>query len=195
MKLTCLTKGGGYHCPPCHIVNLGGLQFLLDCPLDLSALVIFSPIPIDSNAVLDEDSDSENGQKRQTMEKALDASNLIRSEPCYKTVTNLHLWDVSFIDVVLISTPMGMLGLPFLTRAKGFSAKIYATEAAARLGQLMMEDLISMNMDFREFYGPEESSFPQWMKWEELEVLPSALKEIAMGKDGSEIASWMPLYS
>ncbi|XP_058225950.1 uncharacterized protein LOC131334745 isoform X3 [Rhododendron vialii] len=129
------------------------------------------------------------------MDKTLDSDDLICSEPCYKTVTNLHLWDLSFIDVVLISTPMGMLGLPFLTRTKGFSAKIYATDAAARLGQLMMEDLILMNVDFRQFYGPEESSFPKWMKWEELEVLPSALKEIAVGKDGSEIAGWMPLYS
>ncbi|KAF7138902.1 hypothetical protein RHSIM_Rhsim07G0065000 [Rhododendron simsii] len=203
MKLTCLSKGGGYHCPPCHIVSVGGLQFLLDCPLDLLALTIFSPIPTGSNAVLDGDSDcsprtfldSEDGRKRQKMDKTLDADDLIRSEPCYKTVTNLHLWDLSFIDVVLISTPMGMLGLPFLTRTKGFSAKIYATDAAARLGQLMMEDLISMNVDFRQFYGPEESSFPKWMKWEELEVLPSALKEIAVGKDGSEIAGWMPLYS
>lgn len=131
---TCLSKGGGYHCPPCHIVSVGGLQFLLDCPLDLSALTIFSPIPTGSNAVLDEDSDcsprtsldSKNGRKRQKMDKTLNADDLIRSEPCYKTVTNLHLWDLSFIDVVLISTPMGMLGLPFLTRTKGFSAKVMA---------------------------------------------------------------------
>lgn len=58
----------------------------------------------------------------------------------------------------------------------------------------MMEDLISLNVDFRQFYGPEESSFPKWMKWEELEVLPSVLKEIAVGKDGSGIAGWKPLY-
>lgn len=131
---TCLSKGGGYHCPPCHILSVGGVQFLLDCPLDLSALAIFSPIPPGSNAVLDEDSDcspcmsldSENGRKRQKMDKTLDANDLICSEPCYKTVTNLRLWDLSFIDVVLISTPMGMLGLPFLTRTKGFSAKVMA---------------------------------------------------------------------
>lgn len=72
--------------------------------------------------------------------------------------------------------------------------KIYATEATARLGQLMMEDLVAMHLEFRQFYGPEESGCPQWMKWEALEVLPLQLKEIALGEDGSEIGSWMPLY-
>ncbi|KAA8519166.1 hypothetical protein F0562_013422 [Nyssa sinensis] len=134
-------------------------------------------------------------RKRQKIEKPLSAKNLINAEPFYKTVQNLHLWNVSFIDIVLISSPMGMLGLPFLTRAKGFSAKVYVTEATARLGQLMMEDLVTMHMESRQFYGPEESGFPQWMKWEELEVLPSALKEIALGKDGTELGGWMPLYS
>ncbi|XP_012085492.1 integrator complex subunit 9 homolog isoform X3 [Jatropha curcas] len=89
---------------------------------------------------------------------------------------------------------MGMLGLPFLTRSKGFSAKIYTTEATARLGQLMMEDLVSMHNEFRNFYGPTEFDSPQWMKWEELELLPSSLGEVALGKDGSELGSWMPLY-
>lgn len=51
-----------------------------------------------------------------------------------------------------------------------------------------------MNMEYRQFYGPEELSAPQWMKWEELELLPSTLKKIALGEDGSELGGWMPLY-
>ncbi|XP_038679350.1 integrator complex subunit 9 homolog isoform X2 [Tripterygium wilfordii] len=47
----------------------------------------------------------------------------------------------------------------------------------------------------RYFYGPEASNYPQWMKWEELELLPSALKDIALGKDGTELGGWIPLYS
>ncbi|KAK2450551.1 integrator complex subunit [Trifolium repens] len=73
---------------------------------------------------------------------------------------------------------MGIMGLPFLTRRKGFSAKIYVTEASARLGQLMMENLVSMHVEFKQFYGPEESNFPPWLRQEELEILPSVLKEI-----------------
>ncbi|XP_024041486.1 integrator complex subunit 9 homolog isoform X2 [Citrus clementina] len=171
MKFTCLCQGGGFNFPPCHILNVSGFQVLFDCPLDLSALTVFSPLPNDFyKAICEENSDSQNRQK---VEKPLDANDLIFAEPC----------------------PMGMLGLPFLTRMEGFSAKIYITEAAARIGQLMMEELICMNMEYRQFYGAEESSGPQWMKWEELELLPSALRKIALGEDGSELGGWMPLYS
>ena len=48
-----------------------------------------------------------------------------QQDPRCKIVNNLHLWNVSFIDIVLISSPMGKLGLPFLTRMKGFSAKVW----------------------------------------------------------------------
>lgn len=134
---TCLSKGGGYHLPPCHILNICGFTILLDCPLDLSALTIFSPIPSSSEAShLDKESpdslhcsdllDLEEPlfRKRQKVEKSLDADDLICAVPWYKTVNNLHLWNASFIDAVLISSPMGMLGLPFITRMKGFSAKV-----------------------------------------------------------------------
>ncbi|KAJ6700464.1 INTEGRATOR COMPLEX SUBUNIT 9 [Salix koriyanagi] len=88
---------------------------------------------------------------------------------------------------------MGMLALPFLTQTKGFSAKIYATEATTRLGQLMMEDLVSMHNEFQHFYGSNSGS-PQWMSWEELELLSPALRKVALGKDGTELGGWMPLY-
>lgn len=68
------------------------------------------------------------------------------------------------------------------------------TEATARLGQLMMEDLVSMHMEIRQLFGPEESCFPYWMKWEELKLLPSSLRDVALGKDGGELGGWMPLY-
>lgn len=105
--------------------------------MDFSALTIFSPIPSASKASsLDEEDpkcSNRSGpldleeplvRKRQKVERPLDANDLIYAEPWYKTVKNLHLWNTSFIDVVLISSPMGMLGLPFLTRIKGFSAKV-----------------------------------------------------------------------
>lgn len=70
---------------------------------------------------------------------------------------------------------------------------MYATEVAARIGQLMMEDLVAMNKEFQRFYGPEDE-VPQWMKWEEVELLPVELKKIALGTDGTEFVGWMPLY-
>ncbi|KAL3516800.1 hypothetical protein ACH5RR_023702 [Cinchona calisaya] len=205
MKFTCLSEGKGYHFPPCHILNLCGFQLLFDCPLDLSALSVFSPLPINLSSVPDQCTsvctcetslDSECGRKKkQKVEKLLDASSLIHAEPWYKTVKSLRLWNISFIDVVFISSPMGMLGLPFLTRNKDFSAKVYATEATARLGKLMMEELVEMHKEILQFYGPQESSCPEWMRWNEIELLPSALKEILSGRDGEDLGGWMPLYS
>ncbi|KAL0413589.1 UNVERIFIED_CONTAM: hypothetical protein Sradi_1560600 [Sesamum radiatum] len=173
--------------------------------MDLSSLAIFSPVPTGSNLIAYNEKFSyssekyaaleSNEAKRRKMDKPLDANSLIGAEPHYRTVKNLLLWNVSFIDVVLISSPMGMLGLPFLTRNKDFSAKVYATEATARIGQLMMEDLVSMHKEYRQFYGAEESDAPQWMKWDELELLPLELRQIVSGADGTELGGWMPLYS
>ncbi|CAI0442165.1 unnamed protein product [Linum tenue] len=206
MKLTCLSSGTGYQYPPCHILeDVCGFRILLDCPLDLSALSVFSPVPPDNGFVSDGESshisardcyDKEQEiRKRQKFGTPLHGEDLIHDELWYKTVKNLHLWDPSSIDVVLISSVMGMLGLPFLTRAEGFSAKIYVTDAAARLARLMMEDLVSMNMEFQYFYGPRESGAPHWMRREELELLRPEVKEVVVGKDGSELGVWMPLYS
>ncbi|WCJ38542.1 Integrator complex subunit 9 [Euphorbia peplus] len=205
MNFTCLSRGNGYNFPPCFVLDVGGFRILLDCPLDISALTIFSPVPADfcpvrcdefskcsSHDSLDVEGET---QKRHRIKAPVDANTLIHAEPWYKTAKNLHLWDPSSFDIVLISSTMGMLGLPFLTQSKGFSAKIYASEATVRLAQLMMEDLVSMHMEYRQFYGPGESNYPNWMKWEELELLPSTIKEVALGKDGSELGGWMPLYS
>ncbi|KAE9584806.1 putative KH-domain/beta-lactamase-domain protein, archaea [Lupinus albus] len=205
MKFTCLSKGGRFHLPPCHMLNFCGIRILMDCPLDLSALVAFSPIPTAFDALPFEESNSTEAndlldsnvgsEKRQKIEKNLDAKSLIFEEPWYKTIKNLHLWNTSFIDVVLISSPMGILGLPYISRMKGFSAKVYVTEASARLGQLMMEDLVSMHAELRQFYGAEKSGFPPWLRQEELDMLPSVLREIICGREGMESGGWMPLYS
>ncbi|CAA2980364.1 Hypothetical predicted protein [Olea europaea subsp. europaea] len=205
MEFTCLSEGRGFYFPPCHILDICGFRVLLDCPMDLSSLTMFMPVPTDSFTMCNGEITSRscqrsmdldsNENKRRKINKPFDESSLIRAEPRYKIIKNLLLWDVSSIDVVLISSPMGILGLPFLTCNKDFSAKVYATEAAARFGQLMMEDLVTMHKEFRQVYGSEGSVSPQWMKWEELELLPSELKEIALGKDGSELAGWMSLYS
>ncbi|KAL0375524.1 UNVERIFIED_CONTAM: hypothetical protein Scaly_0670000 [Sesamum calycinum] len=188
MEFTCLSEGKGYYFPPCHILDKCGFRVLFDCPMDLSSLAIFSPVPTGSNSIAYNEKfscSSEkyaglelNEDKRRKIDKPLDANSLIGAEPHYRTVKNLLLWNVSFIDVVLISTPM-----------------VYATEATARIGQLMMEDLVSMHKEYRQFYGAEESDAPQWMKWDELELLPLELRQIVSGADGTDFGGWMPLYS
>ncbi|KAL9261508.1 Integrator complex subunit 9-like protein, partial [Drosera capensis] len=165
---------------------------LLDCPLDLPSLMIFSHVPPSSNSrpqnVVSEcgcdlslDSISMGGKKKNLRpDDEISVNSLVHSVPWYKTVNNLHLWDVPFIDVVLISRPEGMFGLSFLTRCNGFSGKIYATDVTRRLGKLMIEDLVAMHKEFRQFYGPEGSNLPEWMKMDQLEKFPLQLKEIVL---------------
>jgi len=201
MELTCLSKGDGFHYPPCHMLNLCGFRILIDCPLDLSAIKIFSPVPsgVGSEAseyLSDESLDAQNPiQKKQKLERQLTCADLVCEEPWYKTVKALHLWEASFIDIVLISNPMGLLGLPFLTQNPGFFAKIYMTEVTAKIGQLMMEDIVSMHKEFRCFHGPDNSSFPGWIKNLDSEQVPALLKKVVFGESGDDLGSWMRLYS
>uniref|UniRef100_A0A1J3F0D0 Integrator complex subunit 9 n=1 Tax=Noccaea caerulescens TaxID=107243 RepID=A0A1J3F0D0_NOCCA len=197
MKLTCLSKGDGFQYPPCHMLNLSGFRILIDCPLDLSAITIFAPLPYDVGFEASEyPSDAQNPiQKMQKLARQMTPDDLVCAEPWYKTVKALHLWEVSLIDLVLISNPMGLLGLPFLTQNPRFCAKIYMTEATARIGQLMMEDLVSMHMEFRRFHGPQDSRFPVWTKNLDGEQVPPLLKKVVFGESGDDLGSWMRLYS
>lgn len=185
------------------MLNICGFRIQFDCPVDFSALPIFSPVPFDFDVLSDKELSSHPGHdslnlenvSEEKTEKPLDVGSLIKAEPCYKIIKNLCLWNPSFTNIVLISSPMGMLGLPFLTREKGFSAKIYATEATTRLGKIMMDDLVAMHMEFKQFYGSEDDAILQWMRPEELKLLHRALREVAFGQDGADLGGWMPMYS
>uniref|UniRef100_A0A0D3CM10 Beta-Casp domain-containing protein n=1 Tax=Brassica oleracea var. oleracea TaxID=109376 RepID=A0A0D3CM10_BRAOL len=177
------------------MLNLSGFRILIDCPLDLLAITIFSPVPCDVGFEAYGQNDQNPIQKKQKLERQMTPDDLVSAEPWYKTVKTLHLWEVSLIDIVLISNPMGLLGLPFLTQHPRFCAKIYMTEATAKIGQLMMEDLVSMHMEFRRLHGPEDSSFPWWTKNLDGEQVPSVLKNLVFGESGDDLGSWMRLYS
>lgn len=107
-------------------MDISGVWVLFDCPMDLSSVTIFSPRPLDSNAPVNDDNISCSCQKFVDVDSHEEkrGNGLIYAEPRYRTVKNLLSWNISFIDVVLISSPMGMLGLPYLTRNKDFSAKV-----------------------------------------------------------------------
>lgn len=76
----------------------------------------------------------------------------------------------------------------------GLIDQIYATEATTRIGQLIMEELVSMHRELRQFYGPENSECPQWMKWDELDKFPPSVQERLVGKDGTGLGGWSALY-
>ncbi|KAF9606760.1 hypothetical protein IFM89_028136 [Coptis chinensis] len=64
-----------------------------------------------------------------------------------------------------------------------------------RIGQLLMEDLVAMHLEFKQFFGPDGAGFPKWMRLDEIELLHDTLKDILMGENGAVLGGWQPLYS
>lgn len=83
----------------------------------------------------------------------------------------------------------------YIKMLSSVSFKVYATEVTARLGKMAMEELVEMHGEFVKVYGLEEDGcLPKWMDMVELRKLSLALKEIVMGDNGEDLASWVPLY-
>lgn len=176
MKLTCLAapgSGGGYHAPASHLLELEGLRLLLDCPIDLSALAAFAPVPLTA-----------------------DSGDLIPAVPYYWSPAAAAAAKAGGVDAVLVSSATGMLGLPFLTRLPSFAnTKVYVTEVAARIGKLMMGELVEMHSEFVSYYGPDMDASPKWMEGEKLSKLLSVLQKIVIEDEGNDSSPLMPLYS
>ncbi|KAL3700369.1 hypothetical protein R1sor_018391 [Riccia sorocarpa] len=110
------------------------------------------------------------------------------AEPWYKT-PDLHQLDVSLLNAVLISNPLAMLGLPFLVRNPGFTAKIYATDATIKMGQLLMEELVTLHSEFTQLFGQRASlASPPWFQ----HAGPSDLEQLNCAECGEH---WQHLYS
>ncbi|MCO5555046.1 hypothetical protein L7F22_008586 [Adiantum nelumboides] len=124
----------------------------------------------------------------------IDGQTFLDVEPWYKTA-EFGLLDVTSLNAVLVSNPEGMLGLPLLTRMENFSGKIYATSVTARLGQLMMEELVSMHEEYVQSFGRSDSSKkPSWLSLTMLDAYPAFLKKALVDDDGVGRANWQCLY-
>ncbi|KAM0923025.1 hypothetical protein ACQ4PT_005796 [Festuca glaucescens] len=179
MKLTCLAapgSGGSYHTPASHLLEMEGLRLLLDCPVDLSALAAFAPLPLGADFG--------------------DAGDLICAVPYYWSLAAAVAAKEGGVDAVLVSSATGMLGLPFLTRLPSFAnTKVYVTEVAARIGKLMMVELVQLHSEFVRYYGPDMDGTPKWMEGEKLSKLLSLLQKTGIKDEGNDLSPLMPLYS
>ncbi|CAM6041437.1 unnamed protein product [Sphagnum compactum] len=181
----------------CHLLEICQTRVLLECPLDLSVLAIFLP---SFQSVQDGGK-----QKRKSHTDVMSASLsflkensgqvLIEGEPWYKTA-ELGLVEVALLDAVVVSNPLGLLGLPFLTKNPDFSAKIYMTEATAKIGQLMMEELVNMHAEFIQVHGrSRDGQLPSWLNVSTLDTLPAILRDSIVGRSLAGRSNWHLLYS
>ncbi|CAN6485973.1 unnamed protein product [Victoria cruziana] len=58
----------------------------------------------------------------------------------------------------------------------------------------MMEELVQMHEEFVQCYGPSESHSARWMSLEELNKVPTQLRDIMVGEDFEDLANWRSLY-
>lgn len=58
----------------------------------------------------------------------------------------------------------------------------------------MMDDLIAMHMEVKQFYGSEDDAISQWMGQEDLKLLHHKLREVTFGQNRADLSGWMPLY-
>ncbi|CAM6099663.1 unnamed protein product [Calypogeia fissa] len=244
---TCLgeRKGGekgGLLTPPCFSLDFAHTRILLECPIDLSALLSFLPsaLPPDVDQQVSDPRSSLHhisadtlpssssrssltgkgdfrqdglhpGKKRPRDDKsgplddggprkkshyyrAIGGQYFIDAAPWYKT-PDFNVVDATSLNVVIISNPVAMLGLPLLVRNPDFTAKIYATHATAKLGQLMMEELVALQTEFTHQYGRSmKSVVPPWVLPEFISTLPAEVREKLVGshKAGEQ---WNQLYS
>lgn len=94
---------------------------------------------------------------------------------------------------ILVLTESGKFYYAYMLKLDVF-LEVYATEPAARIGKLMMLELVSMHMEFRQFYGRDESEFPNWLKREELELVHPTLRRILGSYSSVDMSAWQPLY-
>lgn len=68
------------------------------------------------------------------------------------------------------------------------------TEVAARIGKLMMEELVEMHREFVRYYGPDTDASPKWMEGEGLNELMSMLQKAVIEDRENDSTSLVPLY-
>lgn len=165
---TCLGEGkggekGGLVTPLSFSLDFCQTRILLECPIDLSALLLFLPSALpsdvdqqrpDSLSLQHANSDTlpssssrssparardhrqdllQAGRKRPRHEdgareqrdyyRIVHGQYFLDAAPWYKT-PNLNAVDVTSLNVVLVSNPVAMLGLPLLVRNPDFTAKV-----------------------------------------------------------------------
>lgn len=68
------------------------------------------------------------------------------------------------------------------------------TDVAARIGKLMMGELVEMHRDFVRYYGPDTNGLPKWMEGDKLNELLSVSQKPVTEDEGKDLTSLMPLY-
>ncbi|XP_074644115.1 integrator complex subunit 9-like [Tubulanus polymorphus] len=184
MKLYCLSGNAN---KPCFILTFKGTTILLDCSLDLSTLQHFIPQPVTKSAKFDNvppwRAPGSLADKVGNTLKDLNGRVFLDAIPEFH-FPETGLFDLSLVDVILISNSQCMLALPYITQYTGFNGQVYATEPTLQVGRQLMEELVHFVEDC-----PGKPSAALLKHDSVIRCLPPPLRDVI------KISSWKQCYN
>ncbi|CAD5220466.1 unnamed protein product [Bursaphelenchus okinawaensis] len=162
--------------PSLHI-QFPNASVLLDAACNFDVVSNFMPVRLVSNQKSQLNHASDPKDPNLAGLKKIGGELLIDAVP---EVQPMKLQNIDFtkIDVVLISSWMSLLALPYITEETGFTGVVYATEPTKELGSLALEELVSMMEDVHK-KSTDWKNKPFWKTFGKAKLNdPKAWKEI-----------------
>lgn len=117
---------------------------MLDCGLNIHPLLQFLP----AKSIKQTREKKKPGEMNKDTKKVL---HMLESDQLYIESTDMQvscpdweLFDLSTVDVLLISNSFNMLALPYLMERTDFQGVAYATEPTIQIGLHMMKELVQL---------------------------------------------------
>lgn len=152
------TNLSGHPSKSCNVISFRDTHIMIDCTLDLMSILGYLPLSLIYNEHLSSLPNWKAPRERtKSASFTYKESKIINCEikECHSGVHcidaspefalfDTKLFDLSHIDVVLISNYLNMFGLPYLTERLGFNGVVYVTEPTYHFGRIMMEEMIKL---------------------------------------------------
>eukprot|EP00033_Pygsuia_biforma_P004958 GCRY01005434.1.p1 GENE.GCRY01005434.1~~GCRY01005434.1.p1 ORF type:complete len:153 (-),score=27.68 GCRY01005434.1:2-460(-) len=144
MKLHCLGRSGSTES---FLLEFNDYRVLLDAPLDLSCLLLFSPLIFHNEKQLRSSSfHKPQPSKMHTLHPdpiiPLPTGSLFHLPPRFATPLWAHL-DWEHIDAVLITNVFAALALPYITEHTPFKGLVFASRPVVDFGKLYCTELVT----------------------------------------------------
>eukprot|EP01080_Neovahlkampfia_damariscottae_P001710 gene1710-479_t len=172
----------------CFIINFKNTNILVDCSLNVNSLLSQT----NSKNEIKTNKKRKIDQLQETEEKKI--SIITKSEKEYLNVQQIKLdipsivsFDMSSVDLILISNFKNILCLPFITEKTKFKGKILSTEPTIKIGEKLMTEIsteLKLNEESAQHYETknlEPLKLDYLLKWKNvfsLEEIHSCIEKI-----------------
>jgi integrator complex subunit 9 len=151
----------------CFIIKFKTTNIMIDCSLNSNSFLSQTNLKMDSKIT--------KKRKRNDNEHDISIVNLsgmeyLHVEEIKIETPSFECFDLSTIDLILISNFNNILSLPYITERSNFKGKIIATEPTVKIGEKMMIELskslkLNENLKTFEFENLESFHYDYFFKW------------------------------